>query len=61
MRDPDVTALTALELERAQRELAATLALARPDSAMRGPILARLRAIDAELAERSRQHQTDGV
>jgi hypothetical protein len=57
MRDPDVTALTSDELARARRELAASLALARPDSAVRGPILAQLNAIDAELAERGGQHQ----
>jgi hypothetical protein len=52
MRDHDVTALTAAELERARRELAASLALARPGSPVRGPILARISAIDAELAGR---------
>ncbi|MGH3201292.1 MAG: hypothetical protein ACRDP5_04440 [Streptosporangiaceae bacterium] len=55
MRDPDVTALTASELERARRELAASLALARPDSPVRTPILARISAIDVELAGRSAQ------
>jgi len=40
------------ELERLGRELRASLALARPDSPMRGPILAHLAAIDAELSER---------
>ena len=39
MRDHDVTMLTGYELEVARRELAASLALARPDSAIRGPIL----------------------
>jgi hypothetical protein len=53
MRDPDVTTLTGLELEHARRELAASLALARPGSPIRAPILARLRAIDAELAGRA--------
>lgn len=52
VRDHDVTALTAAELEHARRELAASLALARPESPVRGPILARLSAIDAELARR---------
>jgi hypothetical protein len=52
MRGHDVTALTTGELERARRELAACLALARPDSQVRAPILARMRAIDAEAAER---------
>jgi hypothetical protein len=41
-RPYDVAGLTAFEL-----------ALARPDSLARGPILARLRAIDAESAERA--------
>ena len=51
MRDHDVTALT--ELERARRELAASLALVRPDSPARVPILAHLSAIDTELAGRA--------
>jgi hypothetical protein len=51
-RPPDMTALTAGELERARRELQASLALARPDSPARVPILAHLSAIDAELASR---------
>jgi serine/threonine-protein kinase RsbW len=51
-RSPDVTGLLPGELERARRELAASLALARPDSPARVPILAYLAAIDAELAER---------
>jgi hypothetical protein len=49
----DVTALTAAELDRAKRELAASLALARPGSPVRVPILARLTAIDTELATRT--------
>jgi hypothetical protein len=49
----DVTGLTASELERARRELQASLALARPDSPARGPILAHLTAINAERAERA--------
>jgi len=48
-----MTALTAAELDRAKRELAASLALARPGSPVRVPILARLTAIDAELADRT--------
>ena len=54
MRDHDVTALTSPELEHARRELAASLALARPDSPVRTPILAQMTAIDAELAQRVR-------
>ena len=53
MRDHDVTALTGRELEQARRELAASLALTRPDSPARMPIIARMRAIDAELAARA--------
>ena len=55
MRDPnrphDVKGLTAGELDQARRELHASLALARPDSAVRAAILAHLRAIDAKLAD----------
>jgi hypothetical protein len=53
-RPHDVTGLTVAELERARRELQASLALARPDSPARVPILARLTAVDTELAERGR-------
>jgi hypothetical protein len=53
MRDHDVTALTGRELEQARRDLAASLALARPDSPVRVPILAQMTAIDAEPADRS--------
>jgi hypothetical protein len=49
-RPYDVTGLTAGELERARRELQASLALARPESPARRPILAQLAAINAELA-----------
>jgi hypothetical protein len=52
-RPPEVTGLTAAELEHARRELAASLTLVRPGSPVRAPILARLSAIDAELAVRS--------
>ncbi|HLI36822.1 MAG TPA: hypothetical protein VKV80_05700 [Streptosporangiaceae bacterium] len=52
MRDHDVTMLTAAELDRARRELHASLALARPGSPLREPARARLRAIDAELGRR---------
>jgi hypothetical protein len=53
MRDHDVSRLTANELERAKRELAANLALVRPDSPARVPILAHMSAIDTELAQRT--------
>jgi len=49
-RPPDVTGLAPGELERARRELAASLALARPGSPVRAPIQAHLDAIDAALA-----------
>ena len=52
----DVSALSAAELERARRELAASLALARPGSPVRVPIKASLSAVDAELAT-----QTAGI
>ena len=53
MREHDVSALTSAELEAARRELAASLALARPGSPVRAPIRARMAAIDAELAGRT--------
>ena len=49
----DVSGLTAAELEWTKRDLQASLALARPGSAARVPILAHLSAIDTELAGRS--------
>jgi hypothetical protein len=52
MREHDVSALTARELERARRELAASLALTRPGSPAQVPILAAMNAIDTELAQR---------
>jgi hypothetical protein len=52
-RAPDVSGLTPGELERTRRELLASLALSRPGSPMRGPILAHLGAIDTELARRT--------
>jgi hypothetical protein len=52
MREHDVTALIIAELEAARRELAASLALARPGSPVFAPIRARMAAIDAELAGR---------
>ena len=53
MRDHDVKALTVRELDRARRELQASLALVRPDSPARVPILAHMSVIDAELAGRA--------
>jgi hypothetical protein len=51
-RGHDVSGLTTAELERARRDLKASLALARPGSAACVPILAHLSAIDAELTGR---------
>ena len=48
-----MAALTAAELEAARRELAVSLALARPGSPVQVPILNRMAAIDAELAGRA--------
>jgi hypothetical protein len=53
MRDHDVTGLTARQLKRAKRELAASLALVRQDSPARVPILAQMSAIETELAGRT--------
>jgi hypothetical protein len=52
-RPRDASALTAGELDRTRRELRASLALARPDSPVRVPILAHLSAVEAELAGRT--------
>ena len=60
-RPHDVTGLTAGQLEQARCDLHVSLALARPDSAVRPPILTHLRAIDAELAERNRQDRASEV
>jgi hypothetical protein len=49
-RPRDVSGLTTSELERTRRELAANLALVRPDSPARAPILAHIGAIDTELS-----------
>ena len=52
-RPPALSRLASGELERTRRELAAGLALARPGSPTRGPILTHISAIDAELARRA--------
>ncbi len=54
----DVTAMTDSELERARRDLMVSLSLALPGSPVRGPILAQISAIDAELAERASRPAT---
>jgi hypothetical protein len=58
MRDHVASGLTGRELDRARRELAASLALSRPDSPIRVPIQAHLSAIDAELADRAHDDPT---
>jgi hypothetical protein len=60
-RPHDVTGLTSEELEQARRDLRVSLALARPDSALRVPILARISAVDVELAEQGTQGRADEV
>ncbi len=52
IRPHDGGDLTAGELDPARRELQASLALVRPDSPARVPILAHLSAIEAELGPR---------
>jgi hypothetical protein len=59
-RPHDVSALTPHELEQARRELAASLALARPGSLIATPIRARLTAIDTELAGRGEPRPQPG-
>ena len=51
-RSHDVSGLTDAELERARRDLQASLALARPGSTACVPMLAQLSAIESELAGR---------
>ena len=51
MRSHDVSELTATELERAKRDLAVSLALVRPDSPTRVPIMAQMSAIDTQIAD----------
>lgn len=57
MREHDVSRLSAGELERTRRELAASLALVRPDPPARVPIMAQMSAIDTQLAD---QAERDG-
>jgi hypothetical protein len=56
MPDParrhDVSALTPSELDRARRDLLASLAMIRPGSPATIPIVAQMQAIDTELAQR---------
>lgn len=53
MRDHHVSGPTAGQLYRVRRELAASLALARPNSPAREPVPAQPHAIDARLAARA--------
>lgn len=57
-RPHDVRGLTASELERIRRELQASLALVKPDSPARVPILAHLSAVDTELTARAQGCRT---
>ena len=54
-RPHDVSGMTDDELERARRHLIVSLSLAFPCSTVRGPILAHISAIDAELTARASQ------
>jgi hypothetical protein len=56
-RDHDVRQLTTAELERTMRDLRANLGLINPDSPAHVPILAHMRAIDAELTRRAGNQQ----
>jgi len=56
-RSHDVGQLTTAELERTRRELRVSLALITPGSPAHVPILAHIRAIDAELAARAGHRQ----
>jgi hypothetical protein len=51
-RPPDVSGLTACELQRTRRDLATSLALLLPGSAACVPITTHISAIDSELARR---------
>jgi hypothetical protein len=53
-REHDVSEMTSAELERAKRQLEASLALARPGSKTSVPITAQISAIDSELADRAK-------
>ena len=59
-RDHDVGQLTTADLERTMRDLRANLSLINPDSPAHVPILAHMRAIDAELAGRAGNQQPCG-
>ena len=54
----DVSRMADSELERARRHLMMSLSLAFPGSPVRGPIIAQISAIDAEVAERASRPAT---
>jgi hypothetical protein len=58
-RHHDVRQRTTAELELTMRQLRANLGLIAPDSPAHAPILAHMRAIDAELAGRAGNRQAD--
>jgi hypothetical protein len=51
-RDHDVSGMTTAELRKIRRDLEITLSLARPGSVTTIPVMAQIRAIEAELAGR---------
>ena len=59
-RDHDVRQRTTAGLELTMRELRANLGLTSPDSPVHVPILAQMRAIDAELTGRAGNQQPRG-
>jgi hypothetical protein len=56
-RKHDVSQVTVGELQRTRRDLEVSVALISPGSPARAPILAHLKAIDAELAKRAAGEQ----
>ncbi len=59
-RQHSIAQMTTYELAQAKRDLAASLALAAPDSPVRVPIEAELSAIDAEERERACIRRANG-
>lgn len=55
MREHDVSHMTVTDLQRARRELAASVALSRSGAVSAGLAAAQLSAVEAEIAERDRQ------
>jgi hypothetical protein len=54
-REPEFGHMADTELERARRELAASMALSRPGAVSAGLAAVQLGAVEAEIAERERQ------